>query len=53
MILHDPYPVENLVEVPVRVNEVTRVVGALEIGIVVPPIVRTVLDGRKVLMYTG
>lgn len=46
-------PVENLVDVPVRVNEVTRVVGAFVIGIVVPPIVRTVLDGMNVLMYTG
>lgn len=40
-------------DVPVSVKEVTRVVGAFVIGIVVPPIVRTVLDGIKVLMDTG
>lgn len=47
------YPVENLVDVPVRVNSVTNVVGALVIVIVVPPTVSTVLEGRKVLMEIG
>lgn len=53
MVMDNTYPVENLVVVPVRVNEVTRVVGPFVIGIVVPPIVRIVLDGMKVLMVTG
>lgn len=47
------YPVESPVEVSVRVNEVTRVVGALVMEIVVGPMVRTVLDEMTVLMVTG
>lgn len=53
MTRYGTYPVENLVDVPVRVNEVTRVVGAFVMGIVVPPIVSIVLDGMKVLIDTG
>jgi hypothetical protein len=47
------YPVENLVEVLVRVNEVTKVVGAPVIGIVVLPTVSTVLVLNTELMVIG